>query len=459
MSPTTTALTVGSNNTPAFLADATSSIDKMEAYANLLIKSGLVPKHFYELDQYRNPMKDANGVFKGNTAAVIMTIQHGLELGMSITQSLQQIVPVNGLMSVKGDAAKALIMRSGLCKEWIEDEVGTPGTDTYGYKIVSKRTDGQFKSQSFTVQDAKRAGLWIDDNAVAKNEKLRHSPWYKYQSRMLRYRALGFIARDLYGDVLQNMYTEDEARDIETDNTVTTTADGMTVRVSEDKSAKINEAAADALKDTKPAKGKKKEEKAIAKLEEEKRVHFEEAFIVTDEVEAATVETESSFTDKEAQVYTKAELDAMDAKDVFQICKDTFPFDIEKLFEGANKAKRFVGWIKKLVLARQDGSLEQLLKTEFKISLADLLETKSEPVKGEPKADTIEGDLFPIPDFGEDGKRAFEDYLSIHNLAKERNVTKEMIMGYVKENGLEFNTYEGFYEGASAEHIRAALGL
>lgn len=460
MSPQTQALTVGSNNTPAFLADATSSIEKMEAYANLLIKSGLVPKHFYELDQWRNPIKDAQGVFKGNTAAVIMTIQHGLELGMSITQSLQQIVPVNGLMSVKGDAAKALIMRSGLCKEWIEEEVGTHGTDAYGLKISSKRTDGQSMTRTFTVQDAKRAGLWIDDNAVAKNEKLRHSPWYKYQSRMLRYRALGFMARDLYGDVLQNMYTEDEARDIEVDNTVMTTSDGMTVSVAEDKSAKTNEAAAETLKTKNPSKKKSDSIKNAGPAP----VVYEDAVWV--EPESGTRTEENPV---EQRPLTKSELDAMTTSECLQLCNNLLGVDVDEtpLFVGANKTKRIVGWLKKIILAFQDGTLDNLLETEFKITRSQLVPVRAvenmtiEIPTVDPSTETVDKPklLDQISEVEEGQEREFEEVLELDRIQKELKIGEGSIMKYISDNSLDYNTREGFFKGASLSHISAAFML
>lgn len=211
--------TTNSGNTPAFIADAMSSLQKMEGYALLLINSGLVPKHFYELDQYRNPIKDANGKLKGNVAAVIMTIQHGLELGMSITQALQQIVPINGLMSVKGDGASSLIKNSGKCSIWQEKTEGSIEKEDYSVTIYSKRTDGTEKTEIFNVARAKRLGLWITPQMAEQNAKLKHGGWWKTPERMIRYRALGFIARDLYPDVIQGLYTEDEAMDIGADNT------------------------------------------------------------------------------------------------------------------------------------------------------------------------------------------------------------------------------------------------
>jgi hypothetical protein len=422
-------LSVVTNNTPAFIQDATNSLEKMEAYASMLIKSGLVPKHFYELDTYRNPVKDANGVLKGNTSAVIMTIQHGLELGMSITQSLQQIVPVNGLMSVKGDAAKALIMKSGLCKEWIEEEI--QAGDDSGTKITSTRKDGQKMSRTFTIKDAKRAGLWIDDAMVAKNEKLRHSPWYKYQSRMLRYRALGFIARDLYGDVLQNMYTEDEARDLNEDNTVVLTADGITGKVMGSANGNNMLAAAEqqltetktaepAKRVTKPTAGKKAEAQPQPKEEKQDQVIHGVEF---EEVKPKPLE----------------EVRAMEPKQAFDYINSVIGFDMQTRLFDQYKDKKTKRILIEIYTAFLAGQVETYIKANFELETS---EEKQLPL--------IEaGNEWPkLP---ESGRRDFGDAMTIADAFIEKGIQEGDILDALQSNGLEFESVEDFYKRATVE--------
>ena len=50
----------------------------------------------------------------------------------------------------------------------------------------------------FSVQDAKRAGLWGKMSASGKP-----TPWVLYPDRMLLFRARGFNLRDNFGDVLK----------------------------------------------------------------------------------------------------------------------------------------------------------------------------------------------------------------------------------------------------------------
>ena len=54
----------------------------------------------------------------------------------------------------------------------------------------------------FSVEDAKRAGLWG-----------KQGPWQAYPKRMLQMRARGFALRDAYPDVLKGLISVEEAQD------------------------------------------------------------------------------------------------------------------------------------------------------------------------------------------------------------------------------------------------------
>jgi hypothetical protein len=55
---------------------------------------------------------------------------------------------------------------------------------------------------TFTVADAKKAGLWG-----------KQGPWQQYPRRMLQLRARGFALRDAFPDVLRGLVTAEEAQD------------------------------------------------------------------------------------------------------------------------------------------------------------------------------------------------------------------------------------------------------
>jgi len=162
------------------------NMDDMWRFANAVVASGLAPK-------------DINTPEKA-----LISIQFGMELGLAPMQSLQSIAVVNGRPTVWGDAVPGLVRGSGLLEMYQEEEVGTPFNDDYGWRITSLRKgDPKPVITTFTVADAKRAGLWG-----------KTGPWTQYQSRMLKNRSRTFNFRDNFPDVLKGLRTYEEARDM-----------------------------------------------------------------------------------------------------------------------------------------------------------------------------------------------------------------------------------------------------
>ena len=222
----------------AFVENATQSIENMLKYAETLLASKLCPVHFYE--KYPDGKKHGDSYVdyaKGNPSAVVMVLQHGMEIGLSPMQSLQQVVPVNGRVSIQGDGAKILIFNSGLLEpgSWIEKESGSIEREDYSFSITAKRKDNGLQiTRTFSVELAKRAGLWIDKSKIQGQDgwKWKMSVWWKYPDRMVRYRCLGFIARDLFSDVLAGSYTTEEAMDLPEDpTTVIPLGDGAEIKI------------------------------------------------------------------------------------------------------------------------------------------------------------------------------------------------------------------------------------
>lgn len=208
---------------PKFVEDAYESIDKMEKFAKILLDSKLVPNHFYEQLPDKKP-----DFSKGKVAAVVVVLIQAHQLQLPPLTALQHIVPVNGLLSIKGDLAKSMIFNSGKLKadSWKEEEFGSIDSEDYIVKITATRSDnGQTLTRSFSVAQAKRAGLWVTTQQIGGSDgwKYKSSSWYKYPARMINYRALGFLARDLFPDVMAGIYTTEEAADIPQE--ITTTID------------------------------------------------------------------------------------------------------------------------------------------------------------------------------------------------------------------------------------------
>jgi hypothetical protein len=253
MEPEKSLVKAAETRLPKFVEDAYESVEKMEKFANILLESKLVPNHFYEQLPDKKP-----DFSRGKTPAVVAVLIQGYQLQLPPLTALQHIIPVNGLLSIKGDLAKSMIFNSGKLKSgsWVEEESGSIEAGDYMVKITATRSDnGQTLSRSFSVAQAKRAGLWITEQQVNGQDgwKYKSSAWWKYPTRMCNYRALGFIARDMFPDVMAGIYTTEEAMDLPRDTTeVIETTDGNKIIIPDKehiakRSAKMTERVADKI--------------------------------------------------------------------------------------------------------------------------------------------------------------------------------------------------------------------
>lgn len=214
------------NRLPRFVEDAYESLEKMQNFAQMLLDSQLVPNHFYEKKPVPGVQNKMEVDFsKGKLPAVVAVLIQGYQLDIPPLTALQHIIPVNGLLSIKGDLAKSMIFRSGklLKGSWVENIEGTINDNNMVVTISAERSDnGMMSTKTFSVSQAKRAGLWIDEIKTkgADGWKYLASSWWKYPERMIYYRALGFLCRDIFSDILQGLYTTEEAADIPQDQTV-----------------------------------------------------------------------------------------------------------------------------------------------------------------------------------------------------------------------------------------------
>lgn len=167
-----------------------TSIDDVMRFARIVVTSGLAPKSF------DTPEK------------VVIALVTGLELGISAMQSLQGLAVTNGRIGVMGDLALALCQASPDFEDYQEEWLGSEGADDWGCRITVKRKGQTPKVGQFTVRDAKIARLW-----EKRGKDGATTPWITYPQRMLRYRALGFVLRDAFPDVLKGVKTVEELQD------------------------------------------------------------------------------------------------------------------------------------------------------------------------------------------------------------------------------------------------------
>jgi hypothetical protein len=135
----------------------------------------------------------------------------GLEVGLPMMASLQNIAVINGRPTIWGDAQLAIVRATGqleVFEEWYEEGgkrlTRNPSTftDNTTAVCVVKRVGFDSVESAFSVADAKRANLWG-----------KAGTWSQYPARMLRFRARSFGLRDQFGDALKGFRTTEEAQD------------------------------------------------------------------------------------------------------------------------------------------------------------------------------------------------------------------------------------------------------
>jgi len=422
--------TTTQSNVPAFVAEKLATLAGALEYAQMLCKSKILPAHFYE--------KDASGKIdftKPKPESVVVVLQYGTEIGMSHMQAIQQLVPVNNLVSIKGDGAKALIMGSGKVQSWKEEEIGQAGTDTWGFQITCQRKDtGELSTSTFRVSDAKRAGLWIDEAAIQRNPGLRHSPWYKHPRRMLRYRALGFISRDMFSDVLQGVHIEEEIDNtINVDAKVVTTETGMAIDLikSDNTAARTTEVLTkieEKMPKVEPAKSKAlAKEKEVAKPEP--KVDEKGAYLL--------------------------KLNQMTPAEISEELKANLPFDPQKLFD--QNVKKSVKLAKELLVAVAEDRLREYLATNLSTVNLDMLGYQVEQEEINPDSSFDDGAIeISSPTNGAlviaASPRNTADAVAVAELFESAGIEVKTI---AENEG--FASDEDFYRHASAEVIQKYL--
>ncbi len=152
--------------------------------AEILCKSDCIPKSF-----------------QGKPASVLIAIGMGMELGLPPLQAIQNIMVVNGRPTIWGDLVPALILGNPICEIFDEDAAHVALKQGYG-RCLCKRKGRKAVEVIFTIEDAKKAGLWG-----------KAGPWTNYPGRMLQMRARSWSTRDTFADVLKGFAIREEVED------------------------------------------------------------------------------------------------------------------------------------------------------------------------------------------------------------------------------------------------------
>lgn len=137
-----------------------------------------------------------------STEQNFLAIIKGVELGMSPTEALESVYVINGKTALYSNAMLGLVMRSGMVSDIQETVEGEGDEMVATCSVLRANIESRFIS-TFTVADAKRAGLWG-----------KKGPWTSYPQRMLKQRARAYALRDAFPDVLMGLYDYHEADEI-----------------------------------------------------------------------------------------------------------------------------------------------------------------------------------------------------------------------------------------------------
>ena len=173
-----------------------STLSEAIHFSQMLAKSTMVPRDF-----------------QNRPENILVALQWGREIGLGPLQALQNIAVINGRPSVWGDAMLALVRGSASCG-YVRESLEGDGDEMKATCRARRAGETEDIVGEFSVDDAKRAGLW--DKA---------GPWKQYPKRMLQMRARGFCLRDAFPDILKGVISAEEARDTPVDDFKGTTID------------------------------------------------------------------------------------------------------------------------------------------------------------------------------------------------------------------------------------------
>jgi hypothetical protein len=170
-------------------------IEGLWRFANAVAKSGLAPKGIQTPE------------------AIFVAVEMGLEVGLPPMAALQNIAVINGRPALYGDTALGIVRGTGELEEfdeWYEARgerlSNFPTSKDVPDDVVAvcqiKRRGYRAQRSTFSIADAKRAGLWG-----------KQGPWTEYPQRMLKWRARSFGLRDQFSDALRGIANAEELMD------------------------------------------------------------------------------------------------------------------------------------------------------------------------------------------------------------------------------------------------------
>ncbi|MGY2703294.1 hypothetical protein [Nocardioides sp. HB32] len=179
-----------------------SEFDSIVRQAQMLARSTIVPK------SYQSQINPNNGhIIKDGAANVVVAALTGRTFGWDALTAMRNIHVIEGTASLKPEAMLGMIRGRGhsVSIQRGDDRV----------TVTGKRADtGDTLTVTFSFDDAYRAGLCTrgqDGRPVAKSSNGGVKPWQAYPIDMCQWRAVGALARGLFGDVVLGLgYSPEE---------------------------------------------------------------------------------------------------------------------------------------------------------------------------------------------------------------------------------------------------------
>lgn len=158
----------------------------------------ITPKSLEEARSLSSTISKASllpDALRGKEADVLMTIMTGAELGLGPMQSIRSIDVIKGKPTLKAEAMVALVRRRrDVCEYLVLRK-----SDATACTMETKRVgDPVATTLSFTIEDAKAAGLLSNDN------------WKRFPAAMLRARCGSAICKAVYSDLTLGLYDPEE---------------------------------------------------------------------------------------------------------------------------------------------------------------------------------------------------------------------------------------------------------
>jgi hypothetical protein len=173
---------------PAFLTP--KSIEDVRELARLIALAEWAPPSYRDLEGNYLQQK------------IELAIMHGATVGLGPLAAVQSIALINGMPTIWGDGALALVERSGLLEDMVEQDEFDEEHGLTAICTIKRRRRPTPITSRFSMAMADQARL-----------TQKEGPWQTYPQRMLRMRARSWTLRDGFADVLRGLHIREEVDD------------------------------------------------------------------------------------------------------------------------------------------------------------------------------------------------------------------------------------------------------